>query len=248
MNKLVLTLTLLTAVTLSQAAEPAKSTVTTNNIVKNCTSKSEDASFVAEAGWNSHYVVNGVARSSDSAYVGVSAIKPFKYLDVYIGGVLLPNSELDQSHWFAGFGKDIVTDGKVTLRLDAVVWRHQNGGVGEIQNSTEIGPKLTLENPWITPYVRGAFDIDLHQDGWFAGVEKVVKLPLGFTFTPAAEYGESTDYTALNVKATLARPIGKFTPYATAGWYDNDLDGSTDFATREFNGKVVYSAGLRFAF
>lgn len=132
------------------------------------------------------------------------------------------------------------------------VTRHQSGIAG-IPNSTEFGTKLALANPYLTPYVRGAFDIDLHQNGVFVGAYRTQKLFDGFTITPAIEYGHVNNYEVLQVKGTLARSfttrIGAVTPYAEVGWFDNEFKTKNyNFATREFDGAVVYSAGLKFTF
>lgn len=214
--------------------------------------KADDSSIGVEAGYNNHYVVNGVSRSEGTPFVGVNAIKSLKYADVYAGGVLLPTGDQDQSHWTLGAGKSFGLTEKFSLRTTADVTRHQAGGFG-IPNSTEFGAKVALNNPYVTPYVRGAFDIDLDQNGVFVGVERVQKLPLGFTVTPALEYGHSTDYQTICMKGTLTRPvataIGTVTPYVEVGLYDNDFDsGASGFATRELDNDVVYSAGLRLSF
>jgi len=174
-----------------------------------------------------------------------------------LGGTLLANGDLDQSHWTLGAGKEVdVWKDVFSARADATVTRHQAGSFG-IPNSTEFGVKLALPNKLATPYVRGAFDIDLDQKGAFVGLERAQKLPFGFVITPAVEYGKvfgaSSDYTAVNAKASLTRPFetsfGVLTPFATVGWYDNNFKvGNYNWATREFSGDVVYSGGLRLTF
>jgi hypothetical protein len=217
----------------------------------------ENANISVETGYNNQYTVNGVARAEDAAFVSVGAVKSLKYADVYLGGTLLPTGDSDQSHWTLGVGKEVeVWKDVFSARADATVTRHQAGGFG-IPNSTEFGVKLALPNKLITPYVRGSFDIDLDQEGVFVGVERVQKLPLGFVITPAVEYGRvfgtTSDYTAVNAKATLSRPFecsfGVVTPFASVGWYDNNFDVSKyNWATREFSGDLVYTGGLKFTF
>ena len=217
----------------------------------------DNSNLSVEAGYNNQYIVNGVARSEGSAFVGVGAVKSLKYADVYLGGTLLANGDLDQSHWTLGAGKEVdVWKDVFSARADATVTRHQAGSFG-IPNSTEFGAKLALPNKWVTPYVRGAFDIDLDQKGVFVGAERAQKLPFGFVITPAVEYGkvfgDASDYTAVNAKATLTRPFefsfGVLTPFASVGWYDNNFNTANyNWATREFSGDVVYSGGLRLTF
>ena len=217
----------------------------------------DNANISAEAGYNNYYTVNGVARSEGSAFIGIGALKSLKYADVYVGGTLLANGDQDQSHWTLGAGKEVdVWKDVFSARADATVTRHQAGGFG-IPNSTEFGVKLALPNKLVTPYVRGAFDIDLDQKGVFVGAERAQKLPFGFVITPAVEYGKvygnTSGYTAFNAKGTLTRPFefsfGTLTPFASVGWYDNNFSTTKyNWATREFSGDVVYSGGLRLTF
>jgi hypothetical protein len=251
MKKLVLVLSLLASVSLFGAEAPATKAPTpaAKEAAKAAADKAAIA-FTVDAGYNNYYLVNGVVRSEDTPHVGAGVVKSFKYVDAYASAVLLPNDGLDESHWTVGLGKGVAVTKDVTARLDGTVTRHQST---TLENSTEFGVKLTLQNQWLTPYVRGAFDIDLDQNGVYVGVERVQKLPLGFAVTPAFEYGNSTDYQTICLKGTLTRPvataIGVVTPYVEVGIYDNEFDsGATGFATRELENDVVYSAGFRLSF
>lgn len=212
----------------------------------------DNASVGVTAGYNNNYVVNGVVRNNASALVAVDASKSLKYADVYLKGTLLPNNDLDQSHWTLGTGKAFDLFSDFSLRADADVTRHQSGVAG-IPNSTEYGAKVALKNPYVTPYVRASYDYDLDQAGVSAGVYRVQSLPYGFTITPLAEYGKFTDYEAFVGKVTVARPFelsfGTLTPFADVSWVDNNFKYSKyNFATKELNGAVVVSAGLNFKF
>lgn len=208
----------------------------------------DNASLTLDAGYNNQYLVNGVSRSDSSPYVGFAAVKSLKYADVYVSGLLLPDEGLDQSHWTVGTGKGLKTFEWLTLRGDATVTRHQAGVVG-IPNSTEFGVKLEFQNSLVTPYVRGAFDIDLEQTGYGFGAYRVQNLFWGFKATPLVEYIKFTQYDAVTAKLTLSRPIGGFTPYAEVGWVDNNFNASKyKFATQELTGEVIYSAGIKYTF
>lgn len=209
----------------------------------------EVANVTFEGGYNNTYLVNGVARTDgESPYAGVSAYKSTKYVDAGISGILLPDDGLDQSHWTATLGKTVNVYTNVAVRLDGAVTRHQSG-VASIENSTEFGVKLTVVTPLVNVYARGSFDIDLEQDGWFVGAERVQKLPFGFYVTPAVEYGELSDYTAFVAKATLSRPVGVVTPYFEAAWVNNDFQTqNVNFAVRELDWDFVFSAGLKVTF
>lgn len=212
----------------------------------------DDSSVGVTAGYNNNYVVNGVVRNNASALIAVDASKSLKYADIYVKGTLLPNNDLDQSHWTLGTGKTFDLFSDFSLRTEADVTRHQSGVAG-IPNSTEVGAKLALNNPWVTPYVRGSYDYNLDQTGVSAGLYRVQALPFGFTVTPLAEYGKFTDYEAFLGKVTVARPFalsfGTLTPFADVSYIDNNFSISKyNFATKELNGAVVVSAGLNLKF
>lgn len=234
MKKLTLfVLTLLAAVTIVRAADVA--------------------TVAVEGGYTTAYVVNGVTYATDTPYAGIGAVKSLKYADVYVSGLLLANGSQDQSHWLLGLGRNLPVSTNISFRADATVLRHQTVSSG-IGNSTEAGAKLAIANPWITPYVRGAFNFELNQNGYFVGAERAQKLFLGLVLTPAVEWGKMTDYEALNAKATLTRPFaykwGTVTPYAEVAWYDNGNWQTTTkaFALKQFENDLVYCAGLRLTF
>lgn len=255
MKKLVLVLSLLVAVSVFGAEAP-KATATATTPAPEAKAAAKAAAdkaavaFALDAGYNNYYLVNGVVRTEDTPHIGAGVVKSFKLVDVYASAILLPNDGLDESHWTVGLGKGFAVNKDVTARVDGTVTRHQSS---TLANSTEFGVKLTLQNSVVTPYVRGAFDIDLDQNGVYVGVERVQKLGWGFSVTPALEYGHSTDYQTICAKATLTRPVatavGTVTPYVEVGVYDNDFDsGASGFAIRELDNDVVYSAGLRLSF
>jgi len=211
------------------------------------------ANFNVDAGYNSYYVVNGVAYAQDTAYASVGAVKSLKYADVYVGGLLLSDSNQEQSHWLIGAGKSVSVSKEISARLDGIVIRHQTDSVG-ILNSTELGAKFALQNPWVTPYVRGAFNLELHQNAYFFGAERAQKLPYGFVLTPSVEWGKSTSYEALNFKGSLTRPVtfawGSVTPYAEVGLYNHNVFdvAAKKYAVGRFDNDVVYTAGLKLSF
>ena len=210
------------------------------------------SSIGASVGYNNNYVVNGVVRAKPAPFFNFDATKSLKYADLYIGGILLPNNNLDQSHWTAGVGNKFDLFGDFALRSDATVTRHQSGIAG-IPNSTEVGLKVALQNPYATPYVRGSYDYNLDQTGVAAGIYREQVLPYGFYITPLAEYGRYTDYETLTVKASLTRPfttpVGVITPFAEVAWLDNDFSvGKYNFALKEASGTVLYAAGISLKF
>ena len=106
------------------------------------------------AGYNNHYIVNGLAKTSESAFAGFDIGKAYFGVDAYVGGVILPNSNnIDESHWKVGVGKALKITEKFSLRGDLQALRHQSSIVGG-RNSTELAPKIALVNPYLTPYIR----------------------------------------------------------------------------------------------
>ena len=70
---------------------------------------------------------------------------------------------------------------------------------------------------------------------------------------PAVEWGRVTDYDAIHVKGTLARPFttgfGTVTPFAEVGWFDNSLKNAKSvYANNVLDNTVVYNVGLRLSF
>lgn len=217
-----------------------------------CVSAADFASLGLDVGYNNQYVVNGVSYAKETPYASLGALKSLKYADVYAGATLLTDEGKDQTYWLVGAGKNVYTYKGITARLDGTVQRNQTDSVG-IPNSTEFGVKLAAQNALVTPYIRGIFNVDLIQNGYALGAERVQKLPFGFAITPSVEWGNLTDYSFVNVKGVLARPFqfafGTVTPYASVGWYDNDINASKyKLATSQFNDEVVYTAGVKLTF
>jgi hypothetical protein len=215
-------------------------------------SAADFASIALDAGYNNYYVVNGVSFANETPHASLGAVKSFKHADVYVGSTMLTDDGKDQTHWLVGAGKNLYTYEDITARLDVTALRHQTESIG-IENSTELGVKLAVSNPWVTPYVRGIFNLELDQNGYAFGGERVQKLPFGFVVTPSVEWGKLTDYSYINVKGMLTRPFdlsfGTITPYASVGWFDNDFDVTTyNFSTTQFNNDVVYTAGIKLTF
>ncbi len=210
-------------------------------------------SLTLDGGYNNYYVVDGVAYTLATPYGALGVSKSFKYVDAYIGGVFLSDEGRNQTHWTLGLGKSIKVYGDFALRGDVTATRHQITA-GALQSSTELGAKLSLENPYVTPYVRGAFFQETEQSGYFVGASREQKLFLGFAITPVVEWGRMTSYDAVNVHGTLTRPIntpiGVVTPYVDVGWYDNNFDvvKSANLGVKQFKNTVVYSAGAKFTF
>ena len=202
------------------------------------------------AGYNNHYIVNGLAKTEGAAIAGFDIGKTYYGVDAYVGGVVLPDSNgLDESHWKIGAAKTFSVTEKVGLRFDLQALRHQSSIVGG-RNSIEIAPKISLINPIVTPYIRGSHDFKLAQSGYIVGLERPTDVFGWFTVTPAIEYGKFTDYEVAAAKVGVSRTFfNHLQPYAEVGWYDNNFDATKyNIATREFGGDIVATAGIRWNF
>jgi len=202
------------------------------------------------AGYNNHYIVNGLAKTSGAAFAGFDIGKTYYGVDAYVGGVVLPDSNgLDESHWKIGAAKNLNLSEKVALRFDLQALRHQSSIVGG-RNSIEIAPKISLVNPIVTPYIRGSHDFKLSQSGYIAGLERPTDVFGWFTVTPAVEYGKFTDYDVVAAKIGVSRTFfNHLQPYAEVGYYDNNFEASKyKFASQEFSGDIVAVAGIRWNF
>jgi len=202
------------------------------------------------AGYNNHYIVNGLAKTGGQGYAGFTIGKEYLGVDTYLGGVVLPDSNgLDESHWNVGLGKSLKMTEKFSLRGDFSVLRHQSAIVGG-RNSIEIAPKIALVSPYVTPYLRGSHDFNLKQSGYIVGLERPTDVFGWFTVTPAIEYGKFTDYDVVAAKIGASRTFfNHLQPYVEVGWYDNNFNPSKyKFASAEFNGDIVTNAGLRWTF
>ena len=146
------------------------------------------------AGYNNHYIVNGLAKTGGQAFAGFNIGSTYFGVDGYVGGVILPDANsIDESHWNVGFGKALKITEKFSLRGDLQALRHQSSIAGG-RNSTEVAPKIALVNPYLTPYIRGSHDFNLGQSGYTVGVERPTDVFGWFTLTPVLEYGKFTDY------------------------------------------------------
>ena len=202
------------------------------------------------AGYNNHYIVNGLAKTSGSAFAGFDIGKTYFGVDGYVGGVILPDSNsIDESHWNVGVGKALKITEKFSLRGDLQLLRHQSSIVGG-RNSIELAPKIALVNPYLTPYIRGSHDFNLKQSGYIVGVERPTDVFGWVTVTPTLEYGKFTDYDVVAAKIGVSRTFfNHLQPYAEVGWYDNNFSASKyKFASKEFSGDIVAVAGVRWNF
>lgn len=210
----------------------------------------ENVKASTEAGYMSHYIVNGVARTEAQAFGGVNIGATYFGIDASLGGTVIPvSSALDESHWVAGLGKGFKVLEGVTVRLDGQAFRHQTAIPGA-PNSTEVAGTLALENIVVTPYIKGSHDLDLDQTGYVVGLKRPTDVFGWFTITPLVEYGKFTDYDFKAAKVTVSKVLfNHLEPFAEVGYYDNNFGVSKyNFAIKELNDSVVAVGGIRWNF
>lgn len=203
-----------------------------------------------EAGYTSSYVVNGLSKTGSEAFAGFDMGATYYGVDAYLGGTALTSgSGLGDVHLKIGAGKDFGLSfaDKFSVRVDALALQHQTAASA---NSTETRLKVAINNPYITPYVSGIYDITLHQYGYIVGLQKTISVFGLFDLTPAAEYGKLSDYNTVALKLGASRVLFNHVElFGEAAWLDNDFQPSKyNFANKEFSGDIVGTAGLRWKF
>lgn len=205
------------------------------------------------AGYTSNYIVNGLAKTGSQSFVGVDVGTKYYGIDTYVGAVTLNAGEgFGELHGNVGVGKALDLFDGFSLRGDAQVFQHQ---VAQGANSTEGRITLSLDNKYVTPYVIGTYDLDVAdrgfaQRGYIVGLKKQFDIDGFFTLTPSVEYGKLTDYDTINAKVDVSRTLWeKLEIFGQVGWFDNNFDvANYNFATEEFGGDIVSTAGLRWNF
>lgn len=202
-----------------------------------------------EAGYGSTYIVNGIAKTKEVPFVGFNIGKSYYGVDFSMGGTLLPtNNGFEESHWQVSAGKSLDLGKGFALQGVVEASRHQTALTGA-PNSTETALKFALNNKYLTPYVKGSYDLDLDQLGYIVGVEKSVNVKNWFTVTPAVEYGQFTDYDTFAAKIGVSKTFGHLTAFAEGAYRDNNFQvAKYNFAQRELNGEFLGTGGLRWQF
>lgn len=210
----------------------------------------ENLKASTEAGYTTHYIVNGVARTDAQAFAGVRLGATYHTIDTYLGGTIIPTSNgLDESHWMAGLGRGFKLIEGLTLRADAQAFRHQTA-IPNAPNSTEVAAIIALENIVVTPYLKGSYDLNLEQSGYVVGLKRPTDAFGWFTITPVVEYGKFSDYETISAKIGVSRVFfNHLEPFAEVGYYDNNFSVSNyNFAVKELNGAVMAMGGIRWNF
>ena len=92
------------------------------------------------AGYTSHYLVNGLAKTDGEVFAGLNIGATYKTVDLYLNGTVLPTvNGFDESHWGLGAGRTFALFPNVGLRFDVEGIRHFSSLIGG-KNSTEVAP------------------------------------------------------------------------------------------------------------
>lgn len=214
----------------------------------------EDSNLSAsiEGGYTTEYLVYGVSYADNAPLAGFNIGAQYFGVDFGVNGTALPSREgLNQSVWGIGLGKTftISEPQKFAVRATGNVNRFLTGG-SAIPDTTFADVGLALENPYATPYVKGAYGVEVDQIGVIAGLKRDFNVFGLFTATPAAEYGYFSDYEYYTVKIGLSRKLfGHVEVFAEGAFIDNRFDGPAGgFAIKELNDDFVGTGGLRWRF
>ena len=200
--------------------------------------------------YNTSYLVNNVSQAENAATAGLKLGVNHFGIDLYARGLFLADTSQDTGYRYGGgLGKSFgLTDG-LSLKVDGTVDRAQTGQTN-VLDYTEANILLSLRNAFLIPYVKGAYQIELDQYGYTVGLEKPFELFNFVTVNPAVEYTKMTDYEAYAAKITLTKVIWKnLSVFAQGAYIDNNFSTkAVNFATKELNGSLVGSGGLRWVF
>ena len=200
--------------------------------------------------YNTSYLVNNVSQAENAATAGLKVGVNHFGVDFYARGLFLADTSQDTGYRYGGgLGKSFgLTDG-LSLKVDGAVDRAQTGQTN-VLDYTEANILLSLRNAFLIPYVKGAYQIELDQYGYTVGLEKPFELFNFVTVNPAVEYTKMTDYEAYAAKITLTKTIWKnLSVFAQGAYIDNNFSTkAVNFATKELNGSLVGSGGLRWVF
>jgi hypothetical protein len=203
-----------------------------------------------DAGYDTSYLVNNVSQAENAVTTGLKVGATYFGVDFSARGLFLADtSQGNGSRWGVGLGKSFGIINGLSLRVDGAVDRAQTGQAN-IPDYTEADLKLSLQNNFFIPYVKGAYQVELDQYGYTVGVEKPFELFKFITVNPALEYTKMTDYEAYAAKITVSKTVWKnLSVFAQGAYVDNNFfANNVNFAVKELNGSVVGSGGVKWSF
>ena len=205
-----------------------------------------------EGGYSTEYLVYGVSYAENAPFAGFNIGAEYFGVDFGVNGAALPSSSgLNQSVWGLGLGKtfSLSEPQKIAVRATGNVNRFLTGG-STIPDTTFADVGVALENPYLTPYVKGAYGIEVDQVGVIGGVKREFSVFGLFTATPAFEYGYFTDYEFYSAKIGVSRVLfGHLEVFAEGAYVDNTFSGPVGaFAIKQLNDDFIGTGGIRWRF
>ena len=205
-----------------------------------------------EGGYTTEYLVYGVSYADNAPLAGFNIGAQYFGVDFGVNGTALPSSAgLNQSVWGLGLGKSFTLSEpqKISLRATGNVNRFLTGG-STIPDTTFADVGLALENPYVTPYVKGAYGVEVDQLGVIGGLKRDFDVFGLFTATPAVEYGYFTDYQYYTAKIGVSRTLfAHLEVFAEGAFVDNKFDGPVGaFAIKQLDNAFIGTGGIRWRF
>lgn len=212
----------------------------------------DNISASIQGAYNTEYLINGVTYASDAPSAGFAIGSQYLGVDVGVNGTVLPTSKgLNQSIWGLGLGKafTVSEQDKLTLRATGNVSRLLSGN-SIVPNTTFADVGVALENPYVTPYVKAAYGVEIEQLGVAAGLKRDFNIFGLFTATPSFEYGCFTDYSYYLGKIGVSRVLfGHLEVFGEGSFVHNSFDVlGGNFAIRQLDNEFIGGGGIRWRF
>lgn len=205
-----------------------------------------------KGGYTSEFIVNGVSYAHNAPIAGVDVGTQYLGVDFGVNAVALPSSAGSlQSLWGLSLGKTFIVNEprKINARVTGNVSRLLTGK-SAVPDTTFADIGLAVENPFATPYVKGAYGVEIDQTGVIVGLKRDFDVFGLFTATPSVEYGYFTDYEYYSLKIGASRALTKnIEVFAEGAFIDNSFRGPVGaFAIKQLNDDFVGTGGVRWRF
>lgn len=203
-----------------------------------------------EGGYSTEYLVYGVTYASDAPFAGFNIGAEYIGVDFGVNGKVLPSSAgLNQSVWGINLGKSFKVSENVSVRATGNVNRYLTGS-SVVPDTTFADVGLALENKLITPYVKGAYGVEVNQYGVATGAYKKFTLFNFLNVTPTFEYGYFNDYQYYLGKVGISKTFFNHLEVFAEGAYVNNLIGvpNLTFATKALTDQLIGTGGVRWHF
>jgi len=221
-------------------------------ITLNLAAFAEDKGVTAsiEGGYSTEYLVYGVTYASDAPFAGFNIGAEYLGIDFGVNGKVLPSSAgLNQSVWGIGLSKAFKLNETFSVRATGNVNRYLTGS-SIVADTTFADVGLALENKYFTPYVKGAYGVEVNQYGVIGGVYRIFNLFNIVNFTPTFEYGYFNDYRYYLGKVGISKTFFNHLEIFAEGAYVNNLIGvpNLTFATKALTDQLIGTGGIRWHF